>query len=179
MTKKSFFERLTGATNEETPGLSKNKIEPLNKVNFEEPNMQPKISQPKLKQKEQMIPASPTNKEEYPSGQEGQLLVDIYQTENEIIIKSAAAGIKSEDVDVSITENIITIKGIRRKNEPIPQDKYDLQEIYWGPFSRSIILGGEIDPEKVHASIKEGILTIKLPKLEKSKTKTIKVREIE
>ena len=107
------------------------------------------------------------------------MTIDIYQTENDIIIKSTIAGVKSEDMDIEITNDRINIKGTRKKDNSITQENYYYQELYWGPFSRSVILPLDVDADKSKASIKNGILTIKLPKLEKSKTKTIKVKEIE
>ena len=119
------------------------------------------------------------DKEKWPPEEEGQLTIDVYQTENDIVIKSTIAGVKSEDIDVTITNDMITIKGLRRQDESMPQENYYYQELYWGPFSRSVILPIDVDTDKVKASMKNGILTIKLPKVEKAKTKTIRVREVE
>ena len=107
------------------------------------------------------------------------MTIDVYQTEDNIIIKSTIAGVKSEDIDVAITNEMITIKGIRRKDESVPQENYYYQELYWGPFSRSVILPVDVDTTKIKASMKDGVLTIELPKAEKLKTKTITVKEIE
>ena len=79
----------------------------------------------------------------------------------------------------SITNDMITIKGIRHKDESVPQENYYYQELYWGPFSCSVILPIDVDADRARASIKNGILTIRLPKTEKLKTKTIKIRELE
>lgn len=165
-TKKSFFERLTGATKEELlKTLPKEKTETTKQVKLETV-------------KEKPIP-KPTPKHEWSPDEEGQMLVDVYQTENEVVIKSTIAGVHSDDIDVSIANDMITIKGIRQKDEPIPQNGYYYQELYWGPFSRSIILPVDVDHNKIKASIKDGVLTVCLPKAERVKTKTITVKEIE
>lgn len=172
MTKKSFFERLVGATGE----INRTKSEetgPLKKVVFEEAKNQPK-KKPALKELKAEPPA-----EEFSSEEEGQLTIDVYQTDADVVIKSTIAGVKSEDVDISITDNMVTIKGRRIKDEKIAPENYYYQELYWGPFSRSVILPVDIDTDKVRASMKDGILTIRLPKTERLKTKTIKIREIE
>ncbi len=117
--------------------------------------------------------------EEWPPEEEGQLTIDVYQTDTDIVIKSTIAGVKPEDVDITITNDMITIKGIRRHDETVAKENYYYQELYWGAFSRSVILPIDVDADKTRASIKNGILTIHLPKIERLKTKTIKVRELE
>ncbi|MBI4709446.1 MAG: Hsp20/alpha crystallin family protein [Candidatus Portnoybacteria bacterium] len=106
---------------------------------------------------------------------EGQLTIDVYQTPSHIIIKSTIAGVKSEDLDITITNDMVTIRGEREKDEEIKAEDYYYQECYWGAFSRSVILPVDVEAEKAEASLKNGILTIKLPKIEKVKTKKIKV----
>lgn len=117
-------------------------------------------------------------KEEKPKAEkwfepEGQLAVDIYQTEGELIIQSAIAGVKPEDLDIAIEQDVITIRGKRGK--PFEeQGDYFTQECYWGPFSREIILPVEVNPHQIEASMKEGILTIRMPKiLRERKTKVV------
>ena len=107
--------------------------------------------------------------------EEGQLTVDVYQTDDDIVIKSTIAGVTADDLDISITNDMVTIKGSRGSEEKIKQSDYYYQELYWGAFSRSIILPEEIDADNAKASMKNGVLTIKLPKLAKSRTKKIKI----
>ena len=147
--KKSFFEKLTGGT-------------PVEELE-EDINLQSK----KGAEKENWI------EEE---NEEGQLTVDVYQTPHHIIIKSMVAGVKPDDLDISITQDMVTIKGKRERHEEIKEEDYFYQELYWGSFSRSILLPQEIDPDEAEATIKNGILTIKLPKLDKEKTKKLKVK---
>ncbi len=105
---------------------------------------------------------------------EGQLIIDIYQTETELIIQSAIAGIMSEDIDIVMEKDVITIRGIREKPFEEKGD-YFIQECYWGPFSRKIILPVEIDPDRTEASMKEGILTIRMPKTLREKRRKIRI----
>jgi len=107
---------------------------------------------------------------------EGQLTVDVLQDDDNIIIQAAIAGVTSAQLDISITNDMVTIKG-RRPRPMIDPSRYYHQELYWGPFSRSIILPVEVDPDAVKASMKNGLLTITIPKLEKLRTKRIKVSE--
>jgi HSP20 family protein len=113
-----------------------------------------------------------------PSSQpEGQLTVDVFKTANEIVIQSAIAGAKPEDIDISVTNDMVTIRGRRLPEEDIDSPDYYHQELYWGPFSRSIILPMEVDSDKSKAAVRNGILTIRLPRLDKAQTKKIKISE--
>ena len=107
---------------------------------------------------------------------EGQLMVDVYQTPTEIVIKSTVAGVNSEDIDISIVNDMITIKGRRILDENIKNEDYFFQECYWGSFSRSIILPMEIDSDRISATLKNGILTIRLPKIDKNRVKKIRIK---
>lgn len=112
---------------------------------------------------------------EWLSESEGQLSLDVYQTETEIVIKSTIAGVRVKDIDVSVTNDILTIKGVRVKDEEVNQQDYYYQECYWGPFSRSVILPSSVKIDQIKASLKNGILTVRLPKLEKSATQKISI----
>jgi len=108
---------------------------------------------------------------------EGQLAIDVYQTKEALIIEAPIAGVTdAENLDVSITNESVTIKGKREREMKIKEDDYFYQECYWGRFSRSIILPQEIDPDKAEATIRNGILIIKLPKLHRQKTKKLRVK---
>lgn len=124
-----------------------------------------------------------TTKGQSPSGrawmeqaQEGQLTLDVYQTATDIVIKSTVAGVTPEDLDVTITNDMVTIKGNRKKDEEVPESNYFYQECYWGPFSRSVILPVDVAAERAEAAMKNGVLTIRLPKAEKEQEKKIKVK---
>jgi HSP20 family protein len=108
---------------------------------------------------------------------EGQLSVDVFGTQDEIVIKSTIAGVKPEDIDISISNDMLTIRGERAQQEEVGIDEYYYQECYWGGFSRSIILPVEVEGDKVSASLKNGVLTVRLPKARRSKSISVKVKE--
>lgn len=99
------------------------------------------------------------------SEQEGHLVVDVYQNNHEIIVQSAVAGANGDNIDIAITKDAVTIKGFRQRMESISPNDYLHQELHWGTFSRSVILPTDIDIDQAKASIKNGLLTIRLPKL--------------
>lgn len=107
---------------------------------------------------------------------EGQLAIDVFQTENEVVIKAPIAGVSREDLEISITDEVMNIKGERKESEEVTKENYFAQECYWGSFSRSYVLPIAVDAEKAAATLKNGILIIKIPKLEKTKTKTIEIK---
>ena len=154
--KKSFFERLTGSVQENTDyeegggyGLSNAASE--EKIGF--------------------------NREENYDTEEGQLAVDVFQGDNEVIIQSIVAGVKPDDLDISINKDSVTIRGKRESNRLVEKENAVCQELYWGGFSRTISLSDEIDSENAEASTKNGILTIRLPLARKIQTKKIRVQE--
>jgi HSP20 family protein len=168
--KRSFFEKLTGSK----------KIEP------EEYNDRNMLSQPvtniyEEEETEMLLNSSAQkNMREESSANnetgEGQLTIDVYQTDNDIVIKSTIAGVKPEDLDVSINSDMVTIRGERKNEEEVPEENYYYQECYWGAFSRSVILPVDVISEKSEASMKNGILTVRLPKADVTRTKKIQVR---
>ena len=107
---------------------------------------------------------------------EGQLTIDVYQTPANIVVESAIAGVKPEDIDVLISADSVTVRGKREKEETVKGADYLFQECYWGRFARSVVLPQEIDPDRAQASLKNGVLKIVLPKVDKQKTKKIKIK---
>ena len=106
---------------------------------------------------------------------EGQLAIDVYQTESDLVIQSAIAGVELEDLDISIEGDLVTIRGKRER--PFEKDgDYFSQECYWGYFSRQIILPVEVDPNRVDATLKQGILTIRIPKILREKKRKIVIK---
>jgi len=100
---------------------------------------------------------------------EGELAVDTYEDGPNLIIISTLAGVNPKDIDLSVEKDLITIRGKREKNKEMLNKNYFNQECFWGKFSRTVILPYEINPEGVKADLKNGILTIILPKVEKKK----------
>lgn len=105
----------------------------------------------------------------------GQLSVDIYYSDKEIVVIAPVAGINKEDVHLSVTEDVLVIKGERKIPEEVPEDNYYTKECFWGPFSRSIVLPLEAEVEKISAQFENNVLTIRIPKGEKEHTKIIKI----
>lgn len=154
MEKESFLEKITGTQNKRrTHDAGKNAFP-------ETPHETPKIRKPK----EWLLDAT-----------EGQLSLDVYQTESDVVIKSTVAGITSDDIDITITNDMLTVKGARSRDEEVRAEDYYYQECYWGPFSRSVILPADVEADLIKATLKNGILTIRLPKSEKIKTKKISI----
>lgn len=109
---------------------------------------------------------------------EGELTVDVYQTSDMIVIKAMIAGVRPEDLDISITRDMITIKGKREEEKTAHDDDYFMRELYWGSFSRTITLPEEIDVDEAEAIEKHGLLILKLPKLDKKRQSKLKVKMI-
>lgn len=96
---------------------------------------------------------------------EGELAVDVYQTDNEIVIVAVIGGVSARDIAVEIHHDVVTIRGSRRQEEDIPYECYLTQECYWGPFSRTVVLPAEVQAESAVARFRQGALRIELPKV--------------
>jgi HSP20 family molecular chaperone IbpA len=112
------------------------------------------------------------------SEKEGELTVDVYQTPDMIIVKSMIAGVRPEDLDVTITRDMVTVHGKREEERIENDDDYFVRELYWGSFSRTIQLPEEVDVDEAEAVEKHGLLILKLPKLDKKKQSKLKVRTV-
>ncbi len=108
--------------------------------------------------------------------EEGQLTVDVYQTPAEIVIKTMVAGVRPEDLDISITRDMVVIKGKRETERTVSDEDYFHQELYWGSFSRTIMLPAEVEVEESEAIEKHGLLIIRMPKIDKHKQTRLKVK---
>jgi HSP20 family protein len=110
--------------------------------------------------------------------EEAELTVDVYQTQNEIVIQTMVAGVKPDDLELTIARNMITIRGKREENRIINEEDYFTKELYWGSFSRTILLPQEVEPEESEAVEKHGLLTVKLRKIDKDKKTNVKVKSL-
>lgn len=149
--KKSFFERLTGSV----------RMEDEQRESFEE--------------REVAKEATSWIEEEE---RDGELTVDVYQNNDTIVIKAMIAGVRPEDLDISITRDLVTIKGKREEERTVREEDYFIRELYWGSFSRTITLPEEIDVDEAEAMEKHGLLILKLPKLDKKRQSKLKVKTI-
>lgn len=108
---------------------------------------------------------------------EGELSVDVYQNGNNIVVKSTIAGVKPEDLEIYLHNDLLTIRGKRASGQEESTSDYFYKECYWGGFSRSIILPVEVQADNVQATLKNGILKIEMPIAQKSKVINVKVNE--
>jgi HSP20 family molecular chaperone IbpA len=111
-----------------------------------------------------------------PEPEEGELAVDVYQTPTHIIIRAMIAGVRPEDLDVSITRDMVTLRGKRERHVEGTAGDFFFQELYWGSFSRTLVLPQEVDIEGAEAIEKHGLLTLRLPKLDKGRQAKLKVK---
>lgn len=108
---------------------------------------------------------------------EGELSIDVFQDEKNLYIISTIAGVEPDDIEISLNNDLLTIRGFRHNGESIVDKEYFCQECYWGGFSRSVVLPVEVKTEEITADLKDGVLTIALPKLERKRNIEIKVKE--
>ena len=106
---------------------------------------------------------------------EGELAIDVYQTDRDIVIQTAVAGVRTEELDIAIENDVVTIRGVRKNPNEQEEKEYFHQECFWGPFSRQVFLPEEIDVKNVDAAMKDGVLTLRLPKMEREKSKKVKI----
>lgn len=174
MRKPSFFEKLTGA-------IAPDDYDDL----FESDDKEQQLEQPSALHVEDTDPTTTStdgehpadwNKEEEEDVQEGELSVDIYQTTDSIVVKALVAGVNPNNIDISLTRDMVTIRGNREENNEVTGDNYFYKELYWGSFTRTILLPEEVDVDAAEASTNHGILIIRLPKINKDRKTTLKVK---
>ncbi len=158
--KRSFFERLTGSVSmeDELPEAPRESSIRGIKSNRGEKNS--------------------TNWTEEEESEEAELSIDVYQTPTEIVVQTMVAGVRPDDLEISVTRDMITIRGQREESRTIDEDNYFAQELYWGKFSRTVTLPAEVEPEEVEATERHGLLTIKIKKVDKGRKNNVKVRSI-
>ncbi len=105
----------------------------------------------------------------------GQLAVDVYETKEKLFVKGRVAGVNKNELDVSISDNTLTIKGTLSSGTEDGVENYFLQECYWGEFSRSIVLPVPVKEDEIEAVLKDGVLTISFSKLKQDTVKKIQV----
>jgi len=110
--------------------------------------------------------------------EEAELTIDVYQTPAEIIVQTMVAGVRPEDLELTIGRDMVTVRGKREESRKVEEENYFAKELYWGAFSRTVLLPQEIDPEEAEATEKHGLLTIRLPKIDKDKKTSVKVKSI-
>lgn len=106
----------------------------------------------------------------------GELAVDVYQTTDAIVVKALIAGVQPSTIDIALTREMLTITGSRADDKEVEEDGYYQRELYWGSFTRTILLPEEVDVDMAEASEKHGVLMIRLPKINKKRQTRLKVR---
>lgn len=109
---------------------------------------------------------------------EGELALDVFQTPTHVIVKTMIPGVKREDVDISLSRDVLTIRGSRKEESEVSDQDYFHKELYWGSFSRSIILPHEVDIERAEALENQGLLTVRLPKIDKERQTKLRVKSL-
>lgn len=163
--KKSFFERLTGSVQVDDDFEEEQDFYPLEKK-----AETPRLSQTLAKQ------GADTWSDEEP--EDGQLSVDLYQTPSDIYVETMVAGVRPEDLQITITRDMITLRGKREQARTVNDEDFFSRELYWGTFSRTISLPAEVEAEEAEAIERHGLLVIRLPKMNKDKQTHLKVKSV-
>src|SRR3989338_3286209 len=156
--KRSFWEKLTGSVNMEE--------------DYEEPKKNITVISKGSRDKKL------DNNWIEEENEEAELAVDVYQTPTDIVIQTFVAGVRPEDLELAIARDMITIKGHREEHRTIDENNYFSKELYWGRFSRSISLPAEVEPEEAEATEKNGLLIVKIKKVDKEKKNNVRVRSV-
>ncbi len=107
----------------------------------------------------------------------GQLSVDVYESKDQLLIVAPVAGVKLSDINLSVTDDVLTISGERKLDLQIPAEEFLIQECFWGAFSRSIVLPDNVDTTRISAGFKDGILKVSIPKVPgPNQTRLIKIK---
>jgi len=158
--KRSFFQKLTG-------GLS------LKDMEDEMSDFNDDLPEP-IKEEEQELDIGGSEWEE--DEMDSELAVDVYQTADEIVVKAFAAGVKPDDLDIDISRDMVVISGERKEGSIAEKGDYVVRELFWGSFSRTVMLPEEIDPEEAIATEKNGLVIVRLPKIDKKRRTKLKVK---
>lgn len=173
MRKPSFFERLTGS-------IAPDDYDDL----FEGGTEEQASARPSALANEEATELTPREQQEPHAGQweeeaeeeEGELSVDIYQTPDAIVVKALVAGVNPSNIDISLTRDMVIIRGNREEHKETTAEDYFYKELFWGSFARTILLPEEVDVDEAEATTNHGILVIRLPKINKERQTKLKVK---
>jgi len=156
--KRSFFERLTGSVSAFNPEVNSSAVPTPRTISATvDPNASDWL---------------------HDNAEEGELSVDVYQTPTEIVVKAMISGVKPEDLNISISREMVTIRGKREETEVVSGADYFQRELYWGAFSKTILLPAEVEPEEAEAIERHGLLTLHLPKIDRQRVQKLKVKSM-
>lgn len=167
MKKRSFFERLSGSLPvvDEYDGFE------------DDLPMQPVRRPAAAAFPQQAVSAAPEPHHSVAEDEpDGQLPVDVYQTASEIVIRTFIAGVRPDEINLSISRDMVVIEGAREERDQIGEEDYFIRELFWGSFARTILLPQEVDVDNSSAGAKDGLLTIILPKLDKARQTKLRVK---
>ncbi len=164
--KPSFFDRLSGNS---AGGVA------VDAFDDDLPAVSP-ISRKEFSSRPSAIQAQPVLLGGTEHASEGQLPVDVHQTASEIVIRAFVAGVRPDELNISISRDMVEINGARMEREQVPSTDAFTKELFWGTFARTIMLPQEVDVEASSASAKDGLLTIILPKLDKARQTKLRVK---
>jgi HSP20 family protein len=131
--------------------------------------------QSEAQQPQQSAPQGDDNWDESEEDFPGQLAVDVYETEEKLVVKARTAGVNKEDLDVSISDGILTISGTLSSGDDTDATNWHIQECYWGEFSRTVALPVAVKEDEVEAMLKDGVLTISFGKVKQEQAKKIMI----
>ena len=164
-TKRSFFDRLSGTPSGDA----------FDSFDDDMPTS-PTLTKKEARERASEKTSRPAPLDDESPGSEGQLPVDVHQTANDIIVRAFVAGVRPDELNISISRDMVEIEGSRMEREQVVGNDYFTRELFWGSFSRAIMLPQEVDVEASSASSKDGLLTIILPKLDKAKQTKLRVK---
>ena len=181
MKKRSFFERLSGSVpiSDDYDAFEDDFVpqqQPIRKMSAAAPSMAPNAMPSATVPQPQQHHSTVAQLDEEKS--EGQLPVDVYQTAGEIVIRTFIAGVRPDEISLSLSRDMVVIEGAREERDAVNDEDYFIRELFWGSFSRTILLPQEVDVDNASAGAKDGLLTIVMPKLDKSRQTKLKVKSV-
>jgi HSP20 family molecular chaperone IbpA len=177
MKKRSFFERLSGSVPiaDDYDAFEDDFVpqqQPIRKMSPSAPTMSPTAMPMGTIPSPQHATIAALEEEK----SDGQLPVDVYQTAGEIVIRTFIAGVRPDEISLSLSRDMVVIEGAREERDAVNDEDYFIRELFWGTFSRTILLPQEVDVDNASAGAKDGLLTIVMPKLDKSRQTKLKVK---
>lgn len=178
----TFFEKLTGGTAKSAPHTEEPYVITARETTRSSPPMMNRKSPAQnptpvhIQAEEEPVEEEVEVPAETAPEEEGELTVDIYDRGDAIVIQSTVAGVRPEDLDVSIASDTVSIRGSREQAERVHDNAYYYKELFWGTFARTVILPEEVDDTAAEAMLKNGLLTIRLPKRKRGVLQKVKVK---
>lgn len=159
--KRSFFEKLTGT------------------INIDEDELQEmEDSQKRSIQVQSAANANSGSGWMEEQAGDGELAIDVYETADDVVVRTMVPGVKKEELDIALTRDSITVRGQRKEDKTISDQNYHFRELYWGTFSRTLQLPHEVDIERAEATEAQGVLTIRLPRIDKGRQTKLRVKSL-